>query len=174
MSVASLGHGRQVFLGLKTCWVLACTLIVSTLDTVDNSVPASPADHSSWASTQSSLPTAYILSIPGDLCESNSVSLLASGLGITILVPFKIKSILNCHFFPKCAECLYFTWEFFYVTWPPLLYSIFEYGKVSSACVASHNCCKLSLLSLSWLVIWYTQLGQLDGILKSPYSGQAV
>ena len=72
---------RQVFLGLTTCWVLACTLIASTLDTVDNSVPASPTGHSSWASIQSPLLTTCIWSIPGDLCESTSVSLLASGLG---------------------------------------------------------------------------------------------
>ena len=80
---------RQVFLGLKTCWVLACTLIVSTLDTNDNSIPATPTDHSSWASIQASLPTACILSIPGNLCELTSVSLLASSLGSLFLFLLK-------------------------------------------------------------------------------------
>ena len=75
-------------------------------------------------------------------------------LGTTILVPFNIKpssmvsSSLNVQY----------GWISFgsslIVLGHPFCIVYLSIARVSSACEASHNCCKLSLLALSWLVIW--------------------
>ena len=75
-------------------------------------------------------------------------------LGTTILVSFNIRpssmvsSSLNVQYgwFSLRSSLIVLGHPFWIV--------YLNIARVSSACGASHNCCKLSLLPLSWLVIW--------------------
>ena len=151
----------QVFLGLKTCWVLACTLTASTLDTVDNWVPASPADHSSWANIVSFACSLHFVNPRWPSWINFSIS-ACFWLGITIFVPFRISpsSIVISSQNVQNA-CILFGGSFMLLGYPFCIVYL-SMTRVSSACVDSCNCCKLSLLAWSWLVIWYTlSLGSL-------------
>ena len=83
-------------------------------------------------------------------------------LGITVLVPFSIRpssiviSSLNVQ-----NACILLGSSFMLLSHPICIVYL-SMTWVSSACVASYNCCKLSFIALSWLVIWYTlSLGSL-------------
>ena len=76
--------------------------------------------------------------------------------GITILVPFNIRpssivsSSWNVQYF-----CISLGTSLI-VLGHPCCMTCFKIARLSSACVASHILCRLSLLALSWLVIWWT------------------
>ena len=83
-------------------------------------------------------------------------------LGITILVPFRISpssiviSSLNVQ-----NACIVLGSSFMLLG-HPFCIVYWSTTRVSSACVASCNCYRLSVLALRWPVIWYTlSLGSL-------------
>ena len=114
--------------------------------------PNSPTGHLSQASIQFLLPSACILSIPGDLHESTLVS-ACFWLGITILVPFSISPSSMVISSLNVQNACILLGSSFMLLGHPFCILYLSMARVSSPCKASHNCCKLSLLALSWLII---------------------
>ena len=110
----------------------------------------------------------HLLSPKWLLCNCFSMACCCL-LGITILVPFNMRPSSMVSSFLKvqygCSSggtCLIFLGH-------PCMMVCFSMASSSLACVATLNCCKVSLLAGNCLVIWFTcSLGSLMASFWSP------
>ena len=77
-------------------------------------------------------------------------------LGTTILVPFSVSPSSMVNSFWNVQNACILLGSSFILLGHPFCIVYLNMARVSSTCEASCNCCKLSLLALSCIVIWYT------------------
>ena len=75
-------------------------------------------------------------------------------LGTTILVPFNMSPSSMVSSSRNVQNACISLGSSFILLGLPFCIVYLSMARVSSACEASHNCCKQSILALSWLVIW--------------------